>query len=176
VDIALTKDVKNLVTWCPTNVNTPDRERSLPDLYVLILVAAIPIGGCYRYTPIEFHEAQRTEEVRAHLFPGGVSEAERIFGARHHHLDGKVEWVDTGRIVLRVRHSNHPGSSREAVLQQRVDLSRDQVRFVELIELDRTKTYAVTAAGVAVTVAALILRFSGRTGGTSPPPGNGPDV
>jgi hypothetical protein len=150
--------------------------RRLRELILPMALTALSLAGCYRYTPIEFHEAPATKNVRAYLSIEGISEVERIFRSRQHHLDGRVEWIDSARIVLRVQGSNHPGSTRGAVLQQRVELSKNQVRFLELIELDRTKTYAVTAAAITGTVTILVLRFSRRTGGTITPPRNGPDV
>jgi hypothetical protein len=122
------------------------------------------LAGCYTYAPVEPAAAPAGVEVRARI---SASAAERIANlvslADRRILIGKlVENVD-GTMTMEVP-SVTPMRAAGAVetLHQRVSLARSEVVELETRRLDRTRTGALVAVGIAAVAATVAKALQGE--------------
>jgi hypothetical protein len=149
---------------------------------LVLCFLAVFTAACYRYTSVRPGEIPVGANVRAHLSVDGEQRIRSVVGIagkglKDQQLHGHVLGTDQQGILLSVPWAERQNAAwyESRHLEQRIRVRQEEIREIELRELDGTKT-TVYAVGGATAVAFLLVRtLAGRAGGTVPTTTPGPD-
>src|SRR5687768_2378457 len=135
-----------------------------------LLILLVLLSGCYRYCPQRPGAVPPGSDVRVHLSVEGVQRIGEAYGSAYGMLDGRLEsWAD--EVVLTVAVPAAPGMIDRG-LRNRIVIPQPDIVGIDLRQLDRTRTGALSATLGVVVVGAAIALFTGTFGGgtaTDPP-------
>ena len=138
-------------------------------------IGVIPLAvACYTYAPIDPSAAIVGEGVRARITAPAAARLAPLLGAGETRvLTGKVVENGANELIIEVPAVVEVGvGSSMQSLYQRVSIARGDVIELEARKLDKFKTGAVVAAGVAVAGGVVVKAASGGRG-KEPLPGGG---
>jgi hypothetical protein len=145
-------------------------------LEVLALLALFPATACYSYRTIHLEDVRPDLAIRLRVTPEATGHVARVLGYLTQDVEGTFVSLRQDTILLTVATPTAPESRTIQLLYQRLDIPVSQVIEVQERTLDRGRTYACVAAGVAgaagVAVWAFTGVFGGSTGETPPPVDN----
>ena len=139
------------------------------------MVCVIPLaGGCYTYAPIEPSAARVGEGVRARITAPAATRLAPLLGTGETRvLTGKLIENGANELIIEVPAVVEVGvGSSVQSLYQRVSIARGEVIELEARKLDRFRTGAFVAAGVAV-VGGVVVKATSGGPGKEPLPGGG---
>lgn len=138
------------------------------------LAAILSTTACYTYTPIDAARVQPGTNIRARITAETADRLEPLLGTQDARLltGMLIQSADDTLIVQVPTTVRTTVGSAVRTLQQRVSIPRAGILELEQSRLDRTRTTAITVAGV-VAVAAVVAKISVEGGGTLPPGGGG---
>ncbi|NIP59303.1 MAG: hypothetical protein GWO17_15320 [Gemmatimonadetes bacterium] len=112
--------------------------------------------------------------MRVRLAPEGRSRLERELFVEVRVLEGEVESLEEGRLVLDVPWAERESGFHSEQLRQQLDLEREEYFEVEHKTMDGLRTGLILAGGGAAAGVILGRIISGDTGGNTGQPGGGP--
>ncbi|HEV8365282.1 MAG TPA: hypothetical protein VGQ52_17325 [Gemmatimonadaceae bacterium] len=144
---------------------------------VLLALAAPLVTGCYAYTAAQPGAVAPGVTVRARITPAAGESVAPVLGTKQQVLTGKLISNARDTLILEVPAVMQAeiGSSLQT-LHQRVSIPRSEIVFLEIRELDRTRTYGVVG-GAAIVVGVLLYKaLKGEPGSERLPGGGGTDA
>jgi len=135
-------------------------------------VIALTSQGCYKYSPIAFADVQPEMDIRAEITPDERDGLSEVLPGDDRVLDGTV--IDNGgdQLLVQVEAVASQSGVTLQTFDQRVHLNRSGILELEMKELDKGKTYGLTAlvtAGViGVVIAAIQAGNANETGKSGP--------
>jgi hypothetical protein len=136
--------------------------------FALLLAGA----GCVREVPVSMNGVAANERIRVSLSDAGSAQVEAVIGVRPSAVNGRLVAVTDSSISMLIRSGGGAGLAPDLV--QELDFSFDDVLAVERLEVDRTRTGFLMAAGGLLVAGILAEVIGGETGATTPPPGSPP--
>jgi hypothetical protein len=137
-------------------------------------IALLLTTACYTYSPIDAARLQPGMNVRARVSVETAQRIEPLLGTQDARLLSGLLIDNAGdTLIVQVPTTvrTNVGSAMHT-LQQRVSIPRSGILELEQSRLDRTRTTAITVAGV-VAVAAVVAKIAIKGGGSLPPGGGG---
>lgn len=136
-------------------------------------LAAMVVGGCYKYEPISAPVPGVGESVRAHLTPSGSQDVTPVLGREVAWLDGRLVGNESGRFRFSVTQTRSRLSGSAAWGGEEITIPGSAVDRVERRVLDRGKTIRASILAVvgAVGITAIVQSAARNPSGT--PPGGG---
>lgn len=139
----------------------------------LIPFAALLLGGCYRYVPAGAGSVPAGSAVRVELSGDAARRMEEVMGRELRYLSGELEgWAD--EVVLSVPLPSLAGSPGGA-LRQRVVLTPQEILDVDVRELHRGRTAALSGVIAVGVTAAIFAVFRGLSSSEDFDPTDPPD-
>jgi hypothetical protein len=129
--------------------------------------------GCYTFEPMALEEIRPQMEVRARLTPDQAAEFSDLFPGQDRLLEGTVLEGDRNQLLLLVPVATANRRGRLETLNQRLGIPHSGLVEVELKQIDRWRTGALSAAGAAVLGLIVYNSLSGGSSGTTPGGGGG---
>jgi hypothetical protein len=135
-------------------------------------------AGCYTYAPIEPAAARPGDGVRARISAQAATRVAPLLGTGETRvLSGKLIENGASGLIIEVPAVVEVGvGSSMQSLYQRLSIARSELVELEARRLDRFRTGALTAAGVAVVAGAVIKAASGGRGKEPILGGGGTDI
>jgi len=141
---------------------------------VVACTAIALLAGCHTFAPAPLDSVRPGDQVRVRLAPGGRDRLERELFVEVRVLEGEVEWLEDGNLVLDVPWAVRETGFHSEQLTQQVDLEREEYFEVEQKVMDGLRTGLALAGGGAVAGVVLGRIIAGDTGGNTGQPGGGP--
>jgi hypothetical protein len=142
--------------------------------WLLILIGALPLAGCYTYLPTTLDAAPRGARIRALL----SEEAERRLADYGMHqgrtLSGEIQGRRGDQVVVLALSVPMGAGGGMRPLYQEVVLAPGDVLRVDQRRLDPVRTGMLAAAAAAATGVLAWQALFGSGEATPPPPGGGP--
>jgi hypothetical protein len=132
------------------------------------------VGACYTYAPIEPSAARAGDGVRARITAPAATRLAPLLGTGETRvLTGKLIENGPNELIIEVPAVVEVGvGSSMQSLYQRVSVTRADVVELEARKLDRFRTGALVAAGVAV-LGGVVIKAATSGPGKEPLPGGG---
>jgi hypothetical protein len=142
-------------------------------LEVLALLALFPATACYSYRTIHLEDVRPDLAIRLRVTPEATGHVARVLGYLTQDVEGTFVSLRQDTILLTVATPTAPESRTIQLLYQRLDIPVSQVIEVQERTLDRGRTYACVAAGVAG-AAGVAVWHRGNAAAGRQPAGAGP--
>lgn len=133
---------------------------------------ALLAGGCFSYVPVETSEVRASDMIRARISAAQAEELEPLLQRQIRQVEGRVLAVSPD-FMLRVPVQSQLQGASVQTLHQQVRIPRSEISFVELRQLDRTRTGLIVAGSTALGLLVLRRAYGGQSGGDPrevPPP------
>lgn len=127
----------------------------------LLLAGLVGPAGCYRYVPADLAEVSPGRDVRLRVSPEETARFAAVIGPDTRTLEGRVVELTDSELMVEVPVVSNQVGSRIQTLNQRLDLARTGISFVEIRELDRTKTTIAVGGGAAIAGFILVKGLTG---------------
>lgn len=149
---------------------------SRPLLVALALFAAPLAAGCYSYTAAQPSSIAPGVTVRARITPTAGAMVAPLLGTTPRSLTGKLisDLRDTLIIEVPAVMQAEIGSSVQT-LHQRVSIPRSEIVFLEVRDLNRTRTYGLVGGAALILGWVLFDVLKGEPGAEQLPGGGGED-
>lgn len=149
---------------------------------VVLCLFAVFSNACYKYTNIRTDEVPVGAPVRVQLSDDGEQRIRDVVGLagmgfNGRQLRGHVLRAEQDGVLLSVPWAARQNASWDDSqnIEQRIRVRHEEIRVIEMREIQRTKTAVIAASG-ATAVAFLIVRMlGGKKGGTVVTTSPGPD-
>ncbi len=147
-----------------------------PVLVALAAFAAPLAAGCYSYTAAQPASIAPGVTVRARITPAAGERIAPLLGTTPRMLTGKLisDLRDTLIIEVPAVMAAEVGSTVQT-LHQRVSGPRSEIVFLEIRELNRTRTYGLVGAAALILGWVLFDVLKGEPGAENLPGGGGED-
>lgn len=145
---------------------------------VAMLALAAPVAtGCYAYTAARPGAVSPGVTVRARITPVASERIAPLLGLTPRMLTGRLisDLRDTLIIEVPTVTTAEIGSAVQT-LHQRVSIPRSEIMFLEIRELDRTRTFALVGGAAAVVGVVLYKALKGEPGSERLPGDGGTDA
>ncbi|TVP44078.1 MAG: hypothetical protein EA350_12335 [Gemmatimonadales bacterium] len=127
---------------------------------------ALLTGGCFSYVPVETSEVRTSDVIRARISAAQAEELEPILQRQTREVEGRVLGVSPD-FMMRVPVQSQLQGASVQTLHQQVRIPPSEISFVELRQLDRTRTGFLAAGSTALLVLVLRRAYGGESGGDS---------
>lgn len=132
------------------------------------------LTGCYTFAPVPLESVSAGDQVRVRLSVEGRDRLERDLFVERRLLEGTLESLGDGRLVLDVPWAVREDGFHSERLVQQVDLRRQEYLEIEQKTIDGLRTGLVivgVGAGVGVVAGRMLAGDTGgNTGGSGPGP------
>ncbi len=140
----------------------------------LFVLVAVPLGGCYTYTPLNLEEVSPLHEVRARVSLAEAERLEELVGRERRNprmVEGIVAERSNETLSMDMSVASELAGARVQTFRQRVEIPVQSILEVERKELDRGRTLMLTGAVGAVLAAAVFALVIDEGGDATRPGG-----
>ena len=146
--------------------------RTIPSRVLPLVVAALPLTGCFRYVPATLETVPVGQDVRLFVTQQGLSEASAVSPGDQPIVRGTLVSRDATQLFIRVPTAVRQEGFHTAVLGQDVSIPIREIVQVERRQIDPLGT-GLLVAGTAAVAGTVIFVIMEAVAGDNGDPGDG---